>query len=177
MTARWARIFGAGPVMLVDVLDEKVSFARERGESCIVNGLKQDVLEEFKKINNGAPPDSVIEGTGTSAALGQAIECIRTFGTIVLMGNPHKDTTIKLANHSLVLRKEVVLQGMWNSHYAATPINEWTYTVKMLDENKMQVMDLISHRASLDTLPKLCEDIHKARVNICKAIYSSKVQG
>ena len=32
MTARWARLFGAGPVILVDVVEEKINFARERGE-------------------------------------------------------------------------------------------------------------------------------------------------
>lgn len=175
MAARWAKIFGAGPVMLVDVLDEKVAFAREHGESDTVNGIKQNILDEFKKINNGALPDIAIEGTGTGAALGQAIECTRTFGTIVLMGNPHKDTTIKLDQHSSLLRKELTLKGMWNSHYAATPINEWVYTVKMLDENKIKVLDLVTHRSSLDGLPMLCDDIHKGRVNICKAIYSSRV--
>jgi L-iditol 2-dehydrogenase len=92
------------------------------------------------------------------------------------MGNPYKDTSIKLAQHSALLRKELNLKGMWNSHFAATPINEWTYTVKMLDEGKMDVMDLITHRASLDTLPKLCEDIYKQRVSICKAVYGSKVK-
>jgi L-iditol 2-dehydrogenase len=174
MAARWARIFGAGPVMLVDVVDEKVAFAKEHGEALIVNGIKQNVLEEFKKINNGAPPDVAIEGTGTGAALGQAIECTRTFGTVVMMGNPHKDTTIKLAQHSQILRKELVLRGIWNSHFAATPINEWVYTVRMLDEGKMKVLDLITHRASLDELPKLCEDIYKQRISICKAVYSAK---
>ncbi|MDR1507684.1 MAG: galactitol-1-phosphate 5-dehydrogenase [Treponema sp.] len=174
MAARWARLFGAGPVMLVDVVDQKVAFARERGERFVVNGITQDVPGEFRKINNGALPDAAIEGTGTGAALAQAIDCTRTFGTVVLMGNPHKDTTIPLSRHSQILRKELILKGMWNSHFAATPINEWTYTVDMLDAGKMQVMDLVTHRASLEDLPRLCEDIYKQRVNICKAIYSAK---
>jgi L-iditol 2-dehydrogenase len=173
MAARWARIFGAGPVMMVDVADEKIRFAREHGEALTVNGINQNVVEEFKKINRGALADIVIEGTGVGAALGQSIECVRTFGTVVLMGNPRTDTIIKLAQHSQILRKELELKGMWNSHFAATPINEWTYTVQMLDEGKMKVTDLITHRASLDGLPKLCEDIYRGRINICKAIYSS----
>jgi L-iditol 2-dehydrogenase len=174
MAARWARIFGAGPVVLVDVVDEKAAFAGEHGEEYVINGVKQNVLEEFRKISGGAPPDYALEGTGTGAALGQAIECVRTFGTIVLMGNPHKDTTIKLSQHSAVLRKELTLKGMWNSHFAATPINEWVYTVNMLDQGKMKVLDLVTHRANLDNLPKLCDDIYRQRVSICKALYSSK---
>ena len=88
------------------------------------------------------------------------------------MGNPHRDTTIKLAQHSMILRKELVLRGIWNSHYAQSPINEWQYTVQMLDEGRMQVEDLITHRSTLDGIPKLCEDIYTHKVSICKALYS-----
>ena len=174
MAARWARIFGAGPVMLVDVLDEKVSFASERGE-CVVNGRTVDVDTEFRKLNHGKPPDICVEGTGSGVALGQAIDCVRTFGTIAVMGNPHQDTLIALAQHSNILRKELTLQGVWNSHYAATPINEWVHTMQMLDTGRMEVRDLITHRTGLDGLPKLCGDINDGRISICKAIYSTEI--
>jgi len=173
MAARWAAVFGAGPVMLVDVLDEKVAFAAARGQH-VINSMTSDVLEEFKKANNGRPPDIVIEGTGTGSALGQAIDCVRTFGTVVMMGNPHKDTTIRLSQHSNILRKEITLQGIWNSHYAATPINEWEYTVRMMDEGRMMVDDLVTHRTGIAGLPKLCGDIYNKRVTICKALYNAE---
>lgn len=172
MAARWAKLFGADPVMLVDVVDEKVDFGMARGQN-VVNGLKVDVNETFRRFSGGRAADVVIEGTGTGAALGQAIECARTFGTIVMMGNPHKDTTIKLGQHSQILRKELRLQGIWNSHYADFPINEWHYTMKMLDNGSMQVLDLVTHRSNLDDLPQLCKDIYERKVSICKALYSA----
>ena len=89
-----------------------------------------------------------------------------------MMGNPHKDTTIKLHQHSQVLRKELTIRGIWNSHYADTPINEWHYTLKMMDAGVMQVEDLITHRSDLEHLPQLCEDIFTRKVSICKAMYS-----
>ena len=147
MAARWGKIFGASTVVLVDVLDEKVEYARSHG-------------------------NIAFNSTGAGAALGLGIECCKTFGTVVMMGNPHRDTTIKLAQHSMILRKELVLRGIWNSHYAQSPINEWQYTVQMLDEGRMQVEDLITHRSTLDGIPKLCEDIYTHKVSICKALYS-----
>ena len=42
----------------------------------------------------------------------------------------------------------------------------------MLDEGRMQVEDLITHRSTLDGIPKLCEDIYTHKVSICKALYS-----
>lgn len=171
MTARWAAIFGADPVVLVDVVEEKIRFAEERGHT-VLNGITQDIAAEFRKLNGGQPADVVIEGTGTGAALNQAIDCVKTFGTITLLGNPHKDTTIKLTRHSSILRKELIIKGVWNSHYSDAPINEWKYTVRMMDAGRMAVEDLISHRCDIDGIPRLCEDIYMHRINICKAMYS-----
>ncbi|HWR23964.1 MAG TPA: galactitol-1-phosphate 5-dehydrogenase [Feifaniaceae bacterium] len=170
MAARWARLFGAEAVALVDVVEEKAAFARARGE-IVFNSRTQDVAEEFKKLTGGSLADVVIEGTGT--AVGQAADCAKTFGTVVLLGNPHKDTVIALKQHSSILRKELRLTGVWNSHFAATPVNEWTYTVAMLDAGKLAVDDLITHRAALDELPGLVKDIYERRVTICKAMYSA----
>lgn len=170
MAARWGKIFGADPVVLVDVLDDKVEFAREHG-TIAFNSMTTNVAEEFKKLSGGKLPDVVIEGTGVGAALGQCIDCCRPLGTVVMMGNPHRDTTIKLSQHSNILRKELNLKGIWNSHYADTPINEWTFTVKMMDSGAMKVDDLVTHRSNLEDLPQLCDDIYNRRVSICKALY------
>jgi len=172
MAARWCKIFGADPI-LFDVVDEKVQFGRDHGE-LVYNSITNDVKQIVKENNDGKLADVVIEGTGVGAALGQAIEVCKSMGTIVLMGNPHKDTTIKLSQHSAILRKELTLKGIWNSHYSDTPINEWKCTMKMLDEKRMKVADLITHRSDLDDLPKLCDDIYNRKVTICKAMYVKK---
>ncbi len=80
MAARWAKIFGASLVVLVDVLEEKVEFAKARG-NIVLNSMTMNIDEEFRKLNNGKPADIVIEGTGAGAALGLGIECVKTFGT------------------------------------------------------------------------------------------------
>ena len=65
------------------------------------------------------------------------------------------------------------MHGVWNSFYAQTPINEWEYTVQMIEEGKLEVSDLITHRAGLKDLKQLFDDIHNHSVTICKALYSS----
>mgnify|MGYP002626899237 CR=1 FL=1 len=172
MASRWVKIFGAHPI-LVDVVDEKVQFGIDHGET-VINSMKEDVVEAVRKMTGGHMADVVIEGTGTGPGLCNSIECARTMGTIVLMGNPHKDTVIRMKDHSSILRKELVLKGIWNSHYAETPINEWSFTVQMLDEGKLQVTDLITHRCDVEGLPQLCDDIFNRRVVICKAMYSAQ---
>ncbi|HWQ77971.1 MAG TPA: galactitol-1-phosphate 5-dehydrogenase [Anaerovoracaceae bacterium] len=174
MAARWAELFGAEVVALVDIADDKIGFAKARGMKHVLNGLARDVADEFRKICRGRLPDAIIEGTGTGAALNQAVECSKTFGTVVLMGNPHQDTVIKLSAHSNILRRELSLKGMWNSHYFDMPVNEWTYTVRMLDQGKITVEDLITHRSDVDGIPAMCRGIYDRTLNICKAMFTAK---
>ena len=171
--SRWARIFGADQVIVSEVVSAKAEFAAEHGVD-VVDSSKEDLVKVVMERTGGKGADVVIEGTGVGPALGQAIECCRTKGTVVLMGTPSRDTTIKLGQHSQILRKELRIQGIWNSHYAATPINEWHYTVEQMGTGAMQVTDLITHRSDLEGLPALCQGIYDRSISICKAMYVAK---
>lgn len=174
LTARWCELFGIQTV-LVDIDQKKVDYAREKGFETI-HSLLDDCKEKVKEMTNGKMADVVIEGTGTSSAMNHAVECCRPEGMIVLLGNPRYDTTIELDMHSMILRKELRLTGVWNNYYNTLPFNEWEYTVKMLDERKLKVADLITHRSDLEHLKELFDDIHDGKITICKAMYSEAAE-
>lgn len=173
LAARWCRMAGTD-VILVDIDDTKAEFARQKGFT-VINSMKEDCVERVRELTDGHMADVVIEGTGTSPALNNAIECCKPFAMIALLGNPHKDTVIKLNMHSNILRKELRLTGIWNDYYCDLPFNEWKYCVRMIDEGKLVVSDLVTHRADLDGLKQLFDGIHSRELNICKAIYSAQV--
>ncbi len=173
LTARWAGLSGASKVVLFDILDEKVEFAKDRNLE-IYNSSKIDLSSFVQEQTNRLGFDVVIEGTGTSGGLKSAINTVRTFGNIVLLGNPHRDTVIALNDHSTILRKEIQLVGIWNSYYNSFPFNEWQHTVDMISNGKLKVDDLVTHRSNLDNLESLTRKIWKHEVVICKAIYSSE---
>lgn len=83
LIGRWCKMFGT-KVILVDIDEEKAEFARERGFT-VINAMKQDCVEEVSKLTKGKMADVVIEGTGTSAALNQAIECSKPFAMVTLL--------------------------------------------------------------------------------------------
>ena len=170
MAARWSRIFGARHVIMVDIDPVKKQFAADRNLD-IVNSTEEDIGAFLEKMTGKKFVDVVIEGTGRSAAWNQAVKYVRTFGSIALLANPHKDTNIQLQNHSQILRKEIEIHGVWNSYYASAPMNEWEYTVKMLDQGRLKVKDLITHTSGMDGLEQLFRDIYEHRITICKAMY------
>ena len=136
----------------------------------MIDSSKEDITETLKNELGGKLCDVAIEGTGSAQTFNQCIENVKAGGTVVLMGNPSGDTTITRVNHSSILRKELVIQGIWNSCYSSTPINEWQYTVSMMDSGMFVSEDLVTHRVGLEELPNLCEAIHNREVSICKAI-------
>lgn len=173
MAARWSQIFSANKVMLVDVVDEKVEFAKKCGVHCI-SSKTQDILKSWKLFSGQKYADAVIEGTGFGSALGSAIELCKPHGKLVLMGNPAFDTQIKQMQHSQILRKELCIKGIWNSYYKAKEIDEWEFTLVQLASGKMEVLDLITHQSNLQNLPNLCKNIHDKKISICKAIFYNK---
>jgi len=170
MAARFAQIFGAAHILLVDVEDAKVAFAKERGFAA-VNSRREDPAEAFCRLTGGEKAHVAIEGTGFGSALEGCVDVLKPMGRVVLLGNPGQtQTAISQKAHSNILRKELVICGTWNSNYAPVPVNEWHYTVSLMDSGKLQTSDLITHRSTIDALPRLCEQIYKREVCICKAI-------
>jgi len=172
MAARWTRIFGGEPI-LVDISPDKVAFAKEKGFEAI-NSLEENVAEKIKVLNNGRLADAAIEGTGAAAALIGCVEAVKPSGTIALLGNPAKDTIIPLKIHSMMLRKEIVIHGVWNSSRAPYPTNEWKYTVDMMDKGLFKTEDLITDRLTLEELPQAIADIRSGTRQIIKAEFVCK---
>lgn len=102
---------------------------------------------------------------------GDLIQCVRPCGSISLLGNPAGDTTIPLKLHSMLLRKEINVCGIWNSSRSPYPVDEWQHTVRMMDEDKLQVTDLITDRLTLEELPQAMADIRSGTRKIVKAMY------
>ncbi|MGI6501762.1 MAG: galactitol-1-phosphate 5-dehydrogenase [Anaerostipes sp.] len=173
LAARWCKLFGAHPI-LVDINPQAIAFAKERG-FVVRNSLDSDFIEQIIEETKGKMIDVVIEGTGTSSALNLGIECCKPYGMITLLGNPHTDTTITLNEHSNILRKELKFTGVWNNYYNDLPFNEWEYTVQMMDENKLKVSDLITHRSDLEHLKELFDRIYNKEINVCKAVYTTEI--
>ena len=171
MAGRWAKMSGAN-VIMVDVVDSKVAFANKCGFSAL-NSTKPGFIDAIKAAFNGQLADVAIEGTGFGSALENCIYCVKSFGRIVLVGNPAGNTQISQSAHSQLLRKEVTISSIWNSHFGNSPINEWKYTVEMLDNGKFTCGDLISHRVGIQNIPALFDGIKNHTISICKALYVS----
>ena len=135
-----------------------MDFAREKGLDAVNSGTC-DVAEEIRRRNGGRLADAAIEGTGVGSVFCSCVECVRAHGTVSMMGNPAGDMTVPVDIHSMLLRKEVTINGIWNSSRAPYPVNEWKFTVQMMDEGRLVVDDLITDRVTQEELPSVIDEV------------------
>ena len=148
LLAQWSKAWGAKQVILVDIDEKKLDFARSVGWEHALNSLKCDPAEEIMKLTNSRGADLAIEGAGVSQTLEQTIKSVKPFGKAVLMGNPAGDMHISQKVYWEILRRQLALFGTWNSSYN-TVKNDWSLTLEAMAGGWLNVKPLISHRYSL----------------------------
>jgi L-idonate 5-dehydrogenase len=107
LTALVARAFGAGRVVVSDILPGPRQFARDRGADGALDALSPDFATEAEALAPGGF-DVVIEAAGSAAALGQALTVARRGGTIVQVGTLPPSVTLPL---NVVMARELNLLG------------------------------------------------------------------
>ena len=152
MVAQWAQINGAGKVLLIDIDPTKVAFARELGFEHVCNSQEKEAESFILETLGGKLADVAIEATGSSAAFDQCAQSIRTFGRVVLLGNPHSDMVLKQKTYDQFMRKEGTIVGMFNSVYEHFPKNEWQVTAQAIANKQLNLKPLVTHKVPIEEL-------------------------
>lgn len=152
MVAMWARAWGAAKVLLADIDAAKLEFARGLGFAETVHaGAEDPIAWTFAHTERGA--HVVIEASGSSAAFENAVRAARTFGRVVLLGNPAGSMTLTQDGYWAILRKELRVFGSWNSSYSELPKNEWKLAIDFMRDKRLDLRPLVTHPVALDALP------------------------
>lgn len=169
LAAKWAQKFGARS-LLVDIVPEKVAFARNIGFDAI-NSRETDIVQEIRSRNSGNLADAAIEGTGVGSVMDSCAECVHALGTIAMLGNAVDEPQMSAKCHQTILRKELTVNGVWNSARAPYPVDEWKYVVELMDSGELTVSDLITDRMRLEEIPQAIAGIRDGRRRTVKGLY------
>lgn len=150
MLGQWAQAWGAGRVMLVDIDEGKIAFAKEMGFENVWNSKDGDPVEWVYKITGKRGADLAIEGAGVSSTLEQCLLCVRPFGKIVAMGNPACDMKLSQKAYWELLRKQLKISGTWNSSFVSLPKNDWNLAIDAMAQGRILVKFFITHRFPLE---------------------------
>ncbi|XP_057508940.1 L-idonate 5-dehydrogenase-like [Actinidia eriantha] len=136
-----ARAFGAPKIIIADIDDRRLSFAKDLGADEIIQVSTniQDVGEEVVKIQNamGANVDVSFDCVGFDKTMSTALNATGAGGKVCLVGMGRSEMTIPLTPAAA---REVDVIGIFRYR------NTWPLCIEFLKSRKIDVKPLITHR-------------------------------
>jgi Zn-dependent alcohol dehydrogenase len=143
-----ARLAGAGTLVAVDRIPDKLDLARELGATHTVPA-GDDVVERVKEATDGAGPDHVLETVGSERVLADAYAATRRGGTTVTVGLPHPERMLSIPAVSLVA-EERTLRGSYLG--SSVPVADIPRYIELYAQGRLPVDRLLTHRLELGEL-------------------------
>ncbi len=121
---------------------ERLELARQMGAALVVNVSRDDWQEIVKSESGGFGPDIAVECSGAAASVRNCLQILRPLGHYTQVGHFGRETTIPFDH---VAFKQLRMTGSVG-YTAAT----WVRTLQILEQKKIRVDDLITHKLPLD---------------------------
>ncbi len=155
-----AALAGARQIIAVDVLENKLAYARDFGATDIIDATSGDTVRRIRDLTDGGA-DYAFEAIGNSRTILQAYESTCLGGVTTIVGMAPEDDEVTINALSLP-RTEKVIMGSW--YGSARP---WVDLPKMVDlymTGKLDVDSLVSRTYSLDEINVAYEALSRGEV-------------
>jgi Zn-dependent alcohol dehydrogenase len=155
-----AALVNAGRIIAVDLLDNKLEYARQFGATDTVNAANTDAVEQVRSLTGGGV-DYAFEVIGTGKTVEQAIQMTRVAGTACIVGMAPQGTRSSF-DPLMFVNKETKLIGTW--YGSARPRIDFPRMIEFARSGKLKVNELISRRYSLDQINEGFERLGRGEV-------------
>lgn len=152
--------YGAEPI-IVDVIQERLDYAKEHGIPYIFNSKEGDVETYLKEVTNGKLPEAMIDCTGAPVILEQMHNYVCHGGRVALVGWPHSPVAI---NTVRLMQKEIDICPSRNSNA------KFPEAITLIHENKIPTDAFITKMISLEEVEETIQDMMKAPSDYLKVI-------
>lgn len=155
-----AQAYGAHAILL-DLVQERLDFAKELGIEYTINSADCDPTEEIRRITGGVMAQQVMECSGANPAIRAALDYVSHAGRITLTGWPKQETAIPT---DMITKKEIDIRG------ARTSAREFEEALKLIHEKRVDMTRLLTKTVSLPEAPETIIDIEKHPGNYMKVV-------
>ncbi len=149
------KAFGMKDVFCFDVNNFRLGFAKQLEITSAIHSTDPEAQQKILSGTRERGVDLAIVATGSVNAIAQSIEFVRKGGTVVLFGVPSKDAKMSI-DISKVYSKEITIMPS----YAASEIDT-NMAFKLIEEKKIDVNRLITHRFDLSESARALEYAHQ----------------
>ncbi len=172
----YCAIIGAGPIgllaamiaqaydahaILIDLVQERLDFARELGVEYVINSGTEDAEARVREITGGHMAQQVMECSGANAAVLSTLKLVSNAGRITLTGWPKNETPMPT---DVITKKEVDIRG------ARTSAGEFEEAIELIYTRKVDVQKILTKTITLAEAPETVIDIEKNPGNYMKVV-------
>lgn len=155
-----AQAYGAHAILL-DLVQERLDFAKELGIEYTINSGKENPEERIREITGGMMAQQVMECSGANAAIRSTLDYVSNAGRITLTGWPKTETPLPT---DMITRKEVDIRG------ARTSAGEFEEAIELIYTKKVDAAKILTKTISIDEAPETIRDIEKNPGNYMKVV-------
>jgi L-iditol 2-dehydrogenase len=161
LVLQWCKIYGVRRVIAVDISEKKLAEAKALGADYCINGLKSDVEKEILELTSGLGVDIAMETAGSKITQEQCLLVTKKRGKVGYLGIARTDILLKEKSFESIFRHELTLKGFWNSYAAPFPGAAWEKSIGYIQDNRIELEKLISHRFPLKDVKEVFTMIEK----------------
>jgi L-iditol 2-dehydrogenase len=145
MAVAVAKALGASPVILTGTRDNRLQMGLELGADHVINARKENPVEAVRALNGGRGVDYVVECSGATNAVNEAIQMVNRGGRVCLAAFPHDQVPVDIAH---IVRNNIYVYGIRGEGKSATHRAEAFMRQKRFDATKIH-----THTFPLGDLP------------------------
>lgn len=151
---------GAAQIIAVDVVDQKLEFAKTFGATHTINAKELDPVATAKELTAGLGPDYGFEVIGSPTTIEQAHRAIRRGGTAVVVGMGRLTESAQV-NALLLAFDEKILTG---SYYGgARPLVDFPKLCSLYQQGKLKIDELVTQTYKIDQINQAFQDMEAGK--------------
>ena len=154
-----ARLCGAGQIIAVDLVEERLEMARQLGASHTINASRDNPQQRAFEITGGGA-DYALECIGNIKVMMQAFSCLHSTGTLVIAGAPPAADMVSFYPFEFLFGKTVkgtFLGNVW-------PKIEIPRLVELFMDGQLPIDRLVATSYRLEQINEAIEAVDKATV-------------
>ena len=156
-----AKARGAAKVIVADLHEKRLEFARQMGADETINAKEEDVLKRVYELL-GDGPDVVFETAGSPVTIAQTPWVARKGGTIVLVGMS-AESEIRY-NFFQAMEKEVTIKCVFRYR------NLYPVAIAAISSGSINVKQIVTHEFTLDESERAFRTVVEDAQNVVKGI-------
>ena len=162
-----AAALGARSVITADLLDYRLTRAKEFGATHTINPSTEDISEVVPEITGAVGPDIVVEAAGYADTFNICFRLVRQFGTVIIFGLQSEQYVP--VEHRWLLEKQPTIIPISNAR-SGDPISHIKEMVALRQRSWCDPARLITHRMRFSQVQTAYDMYEQRRDNVIKVV-------